>query len=63
MSTKQAPVKKTVAKKTTPVPTPAAPRKHGNLKDQDRIFTNLYIDGDVFVEGAIKRVIPLSNLF
>ena len=41
---------------TTPVPQPAAPRKHGNLKDQDRIFTNLYRDGDVFVEGALKRV-------
>ncbi len=47
---------------TTPVPQPAAPRKHGNLKDQDRIFTNLYRDGDVFVEGALKRVKILSNL-
>jgi len=32
------------------------PRKHGGLKDQDRIFTNLYRDGDQFIEGALKRV-------
>jgi NADH dehydrogenase (ubiquinone) flavoprotein 1 len=31
-------------------------RTYGNLKDQDRIFTNLYKDGDPFVEGALKRV-------
>jgi hypothetical protein len=29
---------------------------HGGLKDSDRIFTNLYRDGDPFVEGALKRV-------
>jgi hypothetical protein len=29
---------------------------HGGLKDQDRIFTNLYKDGDPFVDGALKRV-------
>ena len=40
---------------TTGVATPA-PRKHGGLKDSDRIFTNLYRDGDPFVEGALKRV-------
>ena len=28
---------------------------HGNLKDSDRIFTNLYRDGDPFIEGAMKR--------
>lgn len=27
----------------------------GGLKDQDRIFTNLYRDGDPFIEGALKR--------
>ncbi|EAR96899.1 NADH-ubiquinone oxidoreductase flavoprotein (macronuclear) [Tetrahymena thermophila SB210] len=30
-------------------------RSYGNLKDQDRIFTNLYRDGDPFVKGALKR--------
>lgn len=28
---------------------------HGNLKDQDRIFTNLYNDGDAYITGALKR--------
>lgn len=33
------------------------PKKtHGGLSDADRIFTNVYRDGDPFVEGAIKRV-------
>ena len=32
------------------------PKKHGGLKDSDRIFTNLYRDGDPFIEGALKRV-------
>jgi NADH dehydrogenase (ubiquinone) flavoprotein 1 len=27
----------------------------GGLKDQDRIFTNLYRDGDPFIGGALKR--------
>lgn len=31
-------------------------RSYGNLKDQDRIFTNLYRDDDPFIKGAIKRV-------
>ena len=31
-------------------------RVHGGLKDQDRIFTNVYCDTDPFVEGALKRV-------
>lgn len=31
---------------------------HDGLKDQDRIFTNLYGDGDWGVEGALKRVRP-----
>jgi len=34
----------------------ATKRSHGGLKDQDRIFTNVYRDGDPFVEGALKRV-------
>ncbi len=34
----------------------ATKRSHGNLKDQDRIFTNVYRDGDPFIEGALKRV-------
>ena len=29
----------------------------GNLKDQDRIFTNLYGDGDPYINGALKRVL------
>ena len=32
-----------------------AERVHGSLKDQDRIFTNLYKDGDPFIDGALKR--------
>jgi NADH dehydrogenase (ubiquinone) flavoprotein 1 len=31
-------------------------RQYGGLKDQDRIFTNLYKDGDPFIDGALKRV-------
>jgi len=31
-------------------------RSYGGLKDQDRIFTNVYRDGDPFIEGAMKRV-------
>lgn len=31
-------------------------KSYGNLKDQDRIFTNLYRDNDPFIKGAIKRV-------
>jgi hypothetical protein len=30
---------------------------YGNLKDSDRIFTNVYKDGDPFIGGALKRVI------
>jgi NADH dehydrogenase (ubiquinone) flavoprotein 1 len=28
---------------------------HGNLKDADRIFTNLYCDEDPFIKGALRR--------
>ena len=30
-------------------------RVHGGLKDEDRIFTNLYCDGSPFLDGAMKR--------
>lgn len=30
-------------------------RVHGGLKDEDRIFTNLYCDGSPFIDGAMKR--------
>lgn len=30
-------------------------RSYGNLSDQDRIFTNVYNDGDPFIDGAMKR--------
>lgn len=33
----------------------AQKRFHGNLSDQDRIFTNVYNDGDAFIDGALKR--------
>jgi hypothetical protein len=31
-------------------------RIYGGLKDQDRIFTNLYNTGDAGLKGAQKRV-------
>ena len=31
-------------------------RQYGGLKDQDRIYTNLYKDGDPFIDGALMRV-------
>jgi hypothetical protein len=31
---------------------------YGNLKDSDRIFTNVYKDGDPYINGALKRVNP-----
>lgn len=31
-------------------------RTYGGLKDEDRIFTNLYLDGSPFLDGALKRV-------
>ena len=36
--------------------TGASQRFYGNLKDSDRIFTNLYKDQTPFMEGALKRV-------
>ena len=29
--------------------------KFGPLSDQDRIFTNLYADDDIYIDGALKR--------
>lgn len=31
-------------------------RTYGGLKDEDRIFTNLYMDGSPYLDGALKRV-------
>lgn len=33
----------------------SAGRTYGGLKDSDRIFTNLYRDGDPYIKGAMKR--------
>ena len=35
---------------------------YGGLKDSDRIFTNVYRDGDPFINGALKRVKLYSHL-
>jgi NADH dehydrogenase (ubiquinone) flavoprotein 1 len=50
------------AAKPAAAPAPAAPaapagppRTYGNLKDSDRIFTNLYAEHDIFIKGAEKR--------
>lgn len=40
----------------TSVPAGQPKKVHGGLKDQDRIFTNIYRDGDPFIDGALKRV-------
>jgi len=37
-------------------------KTYGNLKDQDRIFTNVYRDDDPFIKGALKRVTKI-NIF
>lgn len=34
----------------------AETKVYGGLKDQDRIFTNLYGDNDAYIAGALKRV-------
>jgi len=34
---------------------PMRMRTYGNLQDKDRIFTNVYDDGDRFIKGAEKR--------
>lgn len=33
---------------------------YGNLKDSDRIFTNVYKDGDPYINGALKRVTQID---
>lgn len=35
-------------------------RSYGNLKDQDRIFTNIYRDKEPWLKDAMKRVITTS---
>jgi hypothetical protein len=42
---------------STGLQTGGVKKTHGGLKDQDRIFTNLYRDGDPFIDGALKRVL------
>ena len=51
-----------VAKLQSPLPMmgvmgvqPMRFRSYGNLKDQDRIFTNLYDDNDRWIDGAMMR--------
>lgn len=31
-------------------------KTYGNLKDSDRIFTNVYKDTDPYINGALRRV-------
>ena len=31
-------------------------KTYGNLKDSDRIFTNVYKDTDPYMPGALRRV-------
>ena len=38
----------------------AKERSYGGLKDQDRIFTNIYKDDDPFIDGALRRVIKFN---
>ncbi len=45
----------TVAKSIFSLSKMSFSRTYGGLSDQDRIFTNLYRDGDPFIEGALKR--------
>ena len=46
---------RTVAARTRPHRAYSSERAHGDLKDQDRIFTNLYGKHDPFLKGAMKR--------
>jgi hypothetical protein len=41
---------------TTTTTPPPQQRVYGGLKDQDRIFTNLYGEQDWGIDGALKRV-------
>jgi len=40
---------------TAPSTPPPQKASFGNLKDKDRIFTNLYGEHDIFIKGALKR--------
>ena len=31
-------------------------KSYGNLRDSDRIFTNVYKDSDPYIKGALRRV-------
>lgn len=35
-------------------------KTYGNLKDADRIFTNVYKDSDPYIKGALRRVFILT---
>lgn len=35
-------------------------KTYGNLKDSDRIFTNVYKDSDPYINGALRRVNIIS---
>jgi hypothetical protein len=37
-------------------------RRYGGLKDQDRIFTNIYSRHDHGIKGAMVHILPLSRL-
>eukprot|EP01118_Nematostelium_gracile_P011019 TRINITY_DN3873_c0_g2_i2.p1 TRINITY_DN3873_c0_g2~~TRINITY_DN3873_c0_g2_i2.p1 ORF type:complete len:500 (+),score=152.63 TRINITY_DN3873_c0_g2_i2:116-1615(+) len=52
----QTPGKEAKPPSPPPPPTPPPPkRSYGNLKDKDRIFTNLYGEHDFGLQGALKR--------
>ena len=36
-------------------------KTYGNLKDSDRIFTNVYKDTDPYIKGALRRVFCFYN--
>lgn len=38
----------------------ATTKTYGNLKDSDRIFTNVYKDSDPYIQGALRRVHALT---
>jgi hypothetical protein len=50
------------AAKTNRIARGFAERTYGNLKDSDRIFTNLYRDGSPWIDGALKRVRTMMTL-
>jgi NADH dehydrogenase (ubiquinone) flavoprotein 1 len=40
----------------------AEKKVYGGLKDEDRIFTNVYRDDTPYIEGALRRVIYFGTL-